>query len=73
MGLFGKSRKEQEDKGQEDDTPFALGWHAITARFEQLYPAQTTPRHYGTVSRYRFGGSDPLDNNLTDYEREEVV
>ena len=55
MGLFNKSKKKEENE------PTAYGWDAITARFDQLYPDQTNPKHYGTLIKYRFGGNDPLD------------
>lgn len=51
-----KSRKNTDS----DETP-AYGWEAITARFEQLYPGQTNPLHYGTLISYALGGKDPLD------------
>ena len=57
MSIFDKFKK----KTQEPQEPPAYGWDAITKRFEQLYPGQTNPRHYGTLISYRLGGSDPLD------------
>ena len=56
MGIFDKFRKKEDEK-----EPAAYGWDAVTARFEQLYPGQTNPKHYGTLIKYRFGGNDPLD------------
>lgn len=38
-----------------------VGWDAITAAFEALYPDQKNPKHYGTLIKYMFGGPDPLD------------
>ena len=56
MGIFNKSKKKQEET-----EPPAYGWDAITARFEQLYPGQTNPKHFGTIISYRLGGDDPID------------
>jgi hypothetical protein len=56
MSLFGRSKKKQEQA----EAP-AYGWDAITARFEQLYPGQTDPKHYGTLIKYSLGGKDPID------------
>ena len=56
MSLFGRSKKKQEQA-----EPPAYGWDAITARFEQLYPGQTDPKHYGTLIKYSLGGKDPID------------
>jgi len=38
----------------------ALGWDAITARFDTLYPEQTNPLHFGTIIPAMLGGNDPL-------------
>ena len=38
-----------------------LGWDAITATFEEIYPGQTEPKHYAALIKWRFGGNDPLD------------
>jgi len=64
MGLFDKSRKKQE---QESTELTAYGWDAITARFEQLYPDQTNPKHYAPILLYRLGGEDPL-NGISIYD-----
>ena len=58
MGLFDKFKK--EPKPREAD-PDAEGWDAITARFEELYPGQVNPKHYGTLLSYSLGGQDPID------------
>ena len=39
----------------------ALGWEAIDAEFNRIYPDQPNPLHYGTVIKYMLGGPDPLD------------
>jgi hypothetical protein len=59
MGLFDRFKKAQEPE-ETEDLP-ALGWDAVTARFEELYPDQPNPQHIGTLVSYRFGGDDPLD------------
>ena len=37
------------------------GWNAITKAFEELYPGQDNPKHYGTLIKWSLGGNDPLD------------
>ena len=75
MGLFDFFKRKKKDEAAEtqsvaaqtetstvqDDDDSAPGWEAIDAAFQQLYPNQTNPKHYGTVVSYRFGGPDPLD------------
>ena len=39
----------------------ANGWDAITEIFEEIYPGQTDPKHYGTLINWKFGGNDPLE------------
>ncbi|MDR1702135.1 MAG: suppressor of fused domain protein [Sporomusaceae bacterium] len=56
MELFDKCKNQDNDAGHP-----TRGWDAITARFEQLYPGQTNPNHYGTLISYALGGNDPLD------------
>lgn len=56
MGLLDKFKEKNDDAN-----PPAYGWDAITACFEQLYPGQINPQHYGTLISYRLGGNDPLD------------
>lgn len=48
------------DEGEvgDDSTP---GWDAISAAFDALYPDQPSPKHFGTLLRWRIGGNDPLD------------
>ena len=50
------------------DAVNASGWDAIEAEFLRVYPGQVNPKHYGTLIKWRFGGSD-----LTDYHRESVI
>ena len=61
MGLFDKFKKNKDVETKETVETPALGWDAITAEFERVYPGQTNPKHYGTVLKWRFGGNDPLD------------
>lgn len=49
----------EQDVAEDDDS--APGWDAIDAVFTDLYPDQPNPKHYGTISKYIFGGTDPLD------------
>jgi len=48
---------ENEDR---DELPDPVGWDAITAAFEKLYPGQDDPRHFGCLIPWRLGGPDPL-------------
>lgn len=52
MGMF------EDEKNEELET---FGWDAITNAFEELYPGQDNPKHYGTLIRWSLGGKDPLD------------
>ena len=38
-----------------------IGWDAIEQEFLRVYPGQTSPKHYGTLIKWKFGGNDPLD------------
>jgi len=46
--------------GNSDELPAPVGWDAITAAFEKLYPGQDAPRHFGCLIPWRLGGPDPL-------------
>ena len=61
MGLFDKFKKNKESENKEAAVPQALGWDAITAEFERVYPGQTNPKHYATLIKWSLGGKDPLD------------
>ena len=61
MGLFAKFHKNKKSEKEEIVEVPALGWDAITAEFERIYPDQTNPKHYGTLIKWRLGGKDPLD------------
>lgn len=80
MGIFDKLKKnksgEKNNKGTEkvsvelkQENNEAPGWDAITKAFEEIYPGQTNPKHYGTLISWRFGGNDPLDG-ISVYEGE---
>lgn len=47
------------DGYDEDEVP-AVGWDAITAEFERVYPGQTNPLHYAPPLPMMLGGKDPL-------------
>ena len=61
MGLFDKFKKNKEIEKKETVEAPALGWDAITAEFERVYPGQTNPKHYATLIKWALGGKDPLD------------
>lgn len=60
MELFDKFKKNQ-NKTNDSQEINAEGWDAITSECERVYPAQTNPKHYGTLINWQFGGNDPLD------------
>ena len=37
------------------------GWDAISKAFDNLYPDQKEPCHFGTLISWQLGGNDPLD------------
>ena len=47
------------DGDDEYEAP-AVGWDAITAEFERVYPGQTNPLHYAPPLPMIAGGNDPL-------------
>ncbi len=52
------------DYNSKEESDFELntkGWDAITKVFENIYPGQTEPMHYGTLISWQLGGNDPLD------------
>ncbi len=61
MGIFDKFNKNKKTENKEIPEPLAMGWDAITAEFERIYPDQTNPKHYGTLLKWALGGKDPLD------------
>ena len=76
MGLFDKFRKKEEKPQEEADEmielqkPECSGWDAITAAFEELYPDQKNPKHYGVLVPWELGGDDPL-TGISIYETDE--
>lgn len=50
----------------EDGNPEAIGWHAIDAACERVYPGQQE-RHYVAAPHWAVGGNDPL-NGISVYE-----
>lgn len=61
MGIFDKFSKSKKTENKEIAEPSAMGWDAITAEFERIYPDQTNPKHYGALIKWALGGKDPLD------------
>ncbi len=80
MGLFDKffdkfskkAEKPQEETEEliELEKPECSGWDAITAAFEELYPDQKNPKHYGVLVTWELGGDDPL-RGISIYETAE--
>lgn len=62
MGLFEKWKKKtgKQNENSPKEELNAFGWDAITAAFEELYPTQKNPKHYGTLVGRQLGGNDPL-------------
>lgn len=60
MGLFDKHKKNKEEEPEKVQVK-SLGWNAITDECERIYPDQKSPKHYGTLIKWRLGGNDPLD------------
>lgn len=48
------------EKRNHEELPDPVGWDAITAAFDKLYPGQESPRHFGCLIPWRLGGPDPL-------------
>lgn len=42
-------------------TNITQGWNCIEEAFQEVYPEQTNPFHFGTLVPYMLGGNDPLD------------
>lgn len=69
MNLFDECKStESEDASvpdiyadeNEEQEPEAPGWDAITEAFDDLYPGQEEPLHYGALIPWILGGNDPL-------------
>lgn len=61
MGIFDKLKKKNENRAEiKKEEVQAVGWDAITAACETVYPTQKDPKHYGTLISWQFGGNDPL-------------
>lgn len=52
--------EEYTEKKDKDELPDPVGWDAITAAFDRMYPGQDNPIHFGTLIPWRLGGPDPL-------------
>lgn len=57
---FEKEQVKLEGK-KESQAVNAIGWKAIQEEFLRVYPNQTNPKHYGTIIKRCFGGSDVFD------------
>ena len=51
----------EDDEDEDDEDIDTAGWDAISDTFEELYPGQDDPRHYGVLIPWSLGGKDPLD------------
>lgn len=54
------TQENMAEKRDHEELPDPVGWDAITAAFEKLYPGQENPRHFGCLIPWRLGGPDPL-------------
>lgn len=50
MEMFGKFKKKDNGLENENNEEWETSdWNAITKAFEELYPGQDNPKHYGTL------------------------
>ncbi len=61
MGLFDKFKKNSKNVKRESEIINVSGWDAIDEEAKRIYPGQYNPKHYVSLIKWRFGGSDPLD------------
>ena len=66
MGIFDKLKKKAKAENDNNDVSSTQeevfhGWNAIKETFDNIYPEQFEPKHYGTLIKWKFGGNDPLD------------
>lgn len=61
MGLFDKFKKNSKNVKRESEIINVSGWDAIDEEAKRIYPGQDNPKHYASLIKWRFGGSDPLD------------
>ena len=59
MGILDMFKKNKKEEKKEKEI-VAYGWDAITKKFEEIYPGQIDPKHYGTLIPWNLGGNDPL-------------
>ncbi|MBQ8379955.1 MAG: suppressor of fused domain protein [Clostridia bacterium] len=59
MGILDMFKKNKKEEKKHEEIK-AYGWDAITKKFEEIYPGQTNPKHYGTIIPWNLGGKDPL-------------
>ena len=60
MGFFNKDKREDKKEEVKSEV-YAPGWDAIDKEAKRIYPGQDNPKHYASLIKWRFGGSDPLD------------
>lgn len=51
----------KDEEAEDDEEIDSAGWDAIVEAFEELYPGQKDPKHYGVLIPWSLGGKDPLD------------
>ena len=56
----GNDHPQENQMTGENEKQASIGWDAITAEFERIYPGQTDPKHYATLIPWSLGGNDPL-------------
>ena len=52
---------ELKNNKQDENRIEATGWDSISNAFDEIYPNQKNPKHYGTLIKWSLGGKDPLD------------
>ncbi len=52
---------ELKNNNQDGNRIEATGWDSISNVFDEIYPNQKNPKHYGTLIKWSLGGKDPLD------------
>lgn len=61
MAFFDKFKKDSKREEITNKEVIACGWDAIEMEAKRIYPDQDNPKHYATLIKWKFGGSDPLD------------
>ena len=63
--------EEYIEKKNKDASPEPVGWDAIDAAFDKMYPGQDNPIHFGALIPWRLGGPDPLQG-VSAYDGETI-